>query len=162
MRRCGSRKPGFRKCSICHIVKCIQCLCEFPNFELISCFNLDGKKQTNSVALSPRANYTDWATATCRRNLVPTFVDRRMSRGQRGGSPTVVNFSFLDQSRTFSFQYSSFMLTRAEWTPFQTHCYSENVVTLMACNSNFSCNYKTFNANSLLLSFWTLSIVTTL
>jgi hypothetical protein len=47
--------------------------------------------KTNSVALSPRANYTDWATATCRRNLVPTFVDRRVSRGQRGGSPTVVN-----------------------------------------------------------------------
>jgi hypothetical protein len=46
-------------------------------------------KQTNSVALSPRANYTDWLTATCRRNLV--------SRGQRGGSPTVVNLSFLDR-----------------------------------------------------------------
>jgi hypothetical protein len=30
------------------------------------------KHQTNSVALSPRANYTDWATATCRRNLVST------------------------------------------------------------------------------------------
>jgi hypothetical protein len=47
-------------------------------------------KQTNSVALSPRANYTDWSTATCRRNLVPTFVDRVVSRGQRGGSPRVV------------------------------------------------------------------------
>jgi hypothetical protein len=33
-------------------------------------------KKKNSVALSPRANYTDWATATCRRNLVSTFVDR--------------------------------------------------------------------------------------
>jgi hypothetical protein len=41
---------------------------------------------TNSVALSPKANYTDWSTATCRRNLVPTFVDREVSRGQRGGS----------------------------------------------------------------------------
>jgi hypothetical protein len=29
--------------------------------------------KTNSVALSPRANYNDWATATCRRNLVSTF-----------------------------------------------------------------------------------------
>jgi hypothetical protein len=28
------------------------------------------------VARSPRANYTDWATATSRGNLVPTFVDR--------------------------------------------------------------------------------------
>jgi hypothetical protein len=57
-------------------------------------------KQTNSMVLSPQANYTDWATATCRRNLVPTFVDRGVSRGQRGGSPTVVNLSFLDRTRS--------------------------------------------------------------
>jgi hypothetical protein len=56
------------------------------------------KQQTNSVALSPRANYTDCSTATCRRNLVPTFVDRGVSRCQRGGSPTVVKLSFLDRS----------------------------------------------------------------
>jgi hypothetical protein len=61
-------------------------------------------KQTNSVALNPRANYTDLATATCRRNLVPAFVDRGVSRGQRGGSPTVVKLSFLDRSRYFSYQ----------------------------------------------------------
>jgi hypothetical protein len=30
------------------------------------------------------------------------FVDRGVSRGQRGGSPTVVNLSFLDQNRYFS------------------------------------------------------------
>jgi hypothetical protein len=61
-------------------------------------------KTTNSVALSPRTNYTDWATETFRRNIVPTFVDRGVSRGQRGGSPTVVNLSFLDRSRYFSFK----------------------------------------------------------
>jgi hypothetical protein len=60
--------------------------------------------KTNSVALSPQANYTDWATATCWRNLVPTFADRRMSRGQGGGSPAVVNLSVLDRSRYFSFK----------------------------------------------------------
>jgi hypothetical protein len=49
------------------------------------------------MALSPRANYTDSSTATCRRNLVPAFVDRGVSRGQRGGSPTVGNLSFLDR-----------------------------------------------------------------
>jgi hypothetical protein len=59
---------------------------------------------TNSVALSPQANYTDRATDTCRRNLVPTFVDRGVSRGQRGGSPTVVNLSVLDRSLYFFFQ----------------------------------------------------------
>jgi hypothetical protein len=61
-------------------------------------------KQTNSVALSPQANYTDWANATCRRNLVPTFVDRGVLRGQHGGSLTVVNLSFLDQNRYFYFK----------------------------------------------------------
>jgi hypothetical protein len=59
----------------------------------------------SSVALSPRANYTDWATATCWRNLVPTFADRGVSRGQRGRPPTVVNLSFLDRIRYFSFKY---------------------------------------------------------
>jgi hypothetical protein len=36
--------------------------------------------------------------------LVSTFVDRGVSRGQRGGSPTAVNLSFLDRSRHFSFK----------------------------------------------------------
>jgi hypothetical protein len=44
--------------------------------------------KTNFVALSPRANYTDWATATCWWSLVPTLADRGVSRGQRSGSPT--------------------------------------------------------------------------
>jgi hypothetical protein len=61
-------------------------------------------KQTNSVSFSPQANYTNWATATCRRNLVPTFADRGVSRGQRGGSPTAVNLSFIDRRRYFSFK----------------------------------------------------------
>jgi hypothetical protein len=61
-------------------------------------------KQTNSLALSQQANYTDWAKATFRRNLVPTVVERGMSSGQRGGCLTVVNLSFLDRSRYFSFK----------------------------------------------------------
>jgi hypothetical protein len=60
--------------------------------------------QINSVAFSPQANYTDWTTATWRRNLVQTFVDRELSRGQGSRSPTVVNLSFLDRSRYFSFK----------------------------------------------------------
>jgi hypothetical protein len=60
--------------------------------------------QEYSVTFSPQAIYTDWATTTCWRILVPTFVDRGMSRGQRGGSLTVINLSFLDRSRYFSFK----------------------------------------------------------
>jgi hypothetical protein len=59
---------------------------------------------TNSVAFSPQVNYTDWATATFWRNVAPNFADRGESRGQRGVSPTVVNLSFLDRSRYFSFK----------------------------------------------------------
>jgi hypothetical protein len=55
--------------------------------------------KTNSVAFSPQANYNDLATATCWRHLVPTFAERGVSRGQRGGSPTIINLSFLDRSR---------------------------------------------------------------
>jgi hypothetical protein len=55
------------------------------------------------MVLSPQANYTDWATATWR-NLVPTFVDRGVSRGQSGRPPTVVNLSFLDGSHYCSFK----------------------------------------------------------
>jgi hypothetical protein len=44
-------------------------------------------KQTNSVALSLQVNYTDWVTATCWQNLVLTFADRGVLRGQRGRSP---------------------------------------------------------------------------
>jgi hypothetical protein len=50
-----------------------------------------------------------------------------VSRGQRGGTPTVGNLSFLAGAATFLSRSSSFILTRAEWTPFQIHCYSENL-----------------------------------
>jgi hypothetical protein len=56
-------------------------------------------KTTNSVAFILQANYADWATDTGRPILVPTFVDRVVSRRQRGGSPMAVNLSFVDQSR---------------------------------------------------------------
>jgi hypothetical protein len=38
------------------------------------------------MAFSPQANYTDWAIGAVRRILVPTFADRALSCGQRGGS----------------------------------------------------------------------------
>jgi hypothetical protein len=61
-------------------------------------------KITHSLAFIPQANYTDCATATGRRILVPTFADRGMSRGQRGGTLTAINLTFLDRSRYFLFQ----------------------------------------------------------
>jgi hypothetical protein len=69
-------------------------------------------KKTNSKAFSLQANYTDWATATCRRNLVPTLADRGVSCGQRSGSPMAVNLSFLDRSRYFFFQVAPRLSSR--------------------------------------------------
>jgi hypothetical protein len=74
-------------------------------------------KQNKLRGLSPRANYTDLATATCRRNLVPTFVDRGVSHGKRGGSPTVVNLSFLD--RCSATRYIKWNQTRSSRYAFQ-------------------------------------------
>jgi hypothetical protein len=53
-----------------------------------------------------------------------------VSRGQRGGSPTVVNLSFLDWNRYFSFKELLIYPHKAEWTPLQTHCCSENLTEL--------------------------------
>jgi hypothetical protein len=56
------------------------------------------------MAFSLQANYTDWATTTGQPILAPTSADRGVWCGQCSGSPTVVNLSFLDWSRYFSFQ----------------------------------------------------------
>jgi hypothetical protein len=45
-------------------------------------------------------------------NLLPTFVDRGVSRGQRGGSRTAVNHSFLDRSRYFFIQVAPQLSSR--------------------------------------------------
>jgi hypothetical protein len=54
-------------------------------------------KQTNSVAFSLRANYTDWRLPLLGKIFSANFVDTGVMRGQRGGSPTNVNFNFLDR-----------------------------------------------------------------
>jgi hypothetical protein len=64
------------------------------------------------MAFSPQASYTDCATATGRHILVPTFADRRASRGHRGGITTAVILSFLDRSRNFLFQVAPHLCLR--------------------------------------------------
>jgi hypothetical protein len=64
------------------------------------------KKETPR-RFSLQANYTDGTTAAGRGILVPTFADRGVSRGQRGGTPTAVNLSFIDRSRYFFLQVAS-------------------------------------------------------
>jgi hypothetical protein len=58
--------------------------------------------------------------------LVPTFADR----GRHVVSVTDTYgriLGFLDRSRYFSFK-SPYLYSRGEWTPFQTHYFSENLV----------------------------------
>jgi hypothetical protein len=68
--------------------------------------------KTGSMTYSPQAEYTDWATTTYRRILVLTFADRGVSRGQRGGTTTAVNLSFLNRTRYFSFQVAPRLSSR--------------------------------------------------
>jgi hypothetical protein len=79
----------------------------------MSVHNLSGcSNKQNSVALSPEANYTDWTTATCWPNLVPTSADRWVSRGQRGGNPAAINLNFLDRSHYFFIQVAPHLSSR--------------------------------------------------
>jgi hypothetical protein len=85
-----------------HTEAIVQILFQLPTLQKVYLTPL--KNKTNSLAFGLKANYTDWATATGWRNLVPTLVDRGVSCGQHGRSPMVINLSFLDWSRYFFFQ----------------------------------------------------------
>jgi hypothetical protein len=64
------------------------------------------------MASSPQANYTDWATATGRRILVPAFVDRGVLCGQRGGTLMAVNLSFVYWSHYVFFHVAPHLSSR--------------------------------------------------
>jgi hypothetical protein len=51
-------------------------------------------------------------------------------RGQRNESPRPLIFGFLDRSRYFSFKQLLSYPHEAEWTPYQIHYFSENLVEL--------------------------------
>jgi hypothetical protein len=55
------------------------------------------KLETQLRGFSPRAKYTDRATAA---KLVPTFADREVSRTQSDGSPTAVILVFYSENYT--------------------------------------------------------------
>jgi hypothetical protein len=60
--------------------------------------------------------------------LVPTFVDRVCHVVSVTDTYGRI-LGFLDRSRYFFFKVAPQLYSNeAEWTPFQTHCFSENVV----------------------------------
>jgi hypothetical protein len=60
--------------------------------------------------------------------LVPTFAERGMSRSQRGRSP--LPLSRISRSEPLLFFQVAPCTQEAEWTPFQTRYFSENLVAL--------------------------------
>jgi hypothetical protein len=81
--------------------------------------------ETKSVDFSLQANYTDWATD--QQLLVPTFVDRRVLRGQCDEFPWPL-ISVLQTGAATFVKYLVKYPSKAEWTPFLTHCFSEKSV----------------------------------
>jgi hypothetical protein len=61
-------------------------------------------------------------------NISAKFADSEVSSGQRDESATAVKFGFLDRNLYFSFKSLLNYPHEAEWTPFQTHYYSEKLV----------------------------------
>jgi hypothetical protein len=59
---------------------------------------------------------------------VPTIADRGVLRGRGVTDPHAVFPAFLDGSRYFSIKQLLRYTHEAEWTPFQTHYFSENLV----------------------------------
>jgi hypothetical protein len=74
--------------------------------------NNNTKTNINFVDFSPHANYTDCATATGRRILMPTFADKRVSLGRRGGSARPLITVPRPESLLLLSSNSSFILTR--------------------------------------------------
>jgi hypothetical protein len=56
------------------------------------------------------------------------FADRGMLRSQRGGSLTTVISVFWTEAANLSYKQLHSCTHEAEWTPFQTHYFSENLV----------------------------------
>jgi CBS-domain-containing membrane protein len=77
-------------------------------------------KKKKLHGLSPRANYTDRATAACRRSDCQLFADRGC-HVVSVTDPYGRMLGFLDRSRYFSIKQLLNCTHEAEWTPFQTH-----------------------------------------
>jgi hypothetical protein len=85
-------------------------------------------KTTTNSGFIPQANYTDRATAaSCRRILMPNLADggcRVVSATNPHGPFISVFYTGVAISLKELLNYPH----EAEWTPFQTHYFSENLV----------------------------------
>jgi hypothetical protein len=98
---------------------CYRCSCMHTKIDIP--YN---KKKKKLRGLSPRTNYTNLATLSA--TLVPIL--RRGCHVVSVTDPCGRILGFLDRSRYFFFQVSPQLYSRGEWTPFQAHYFSENLV----------------------------------
>jgi hypothetical protein len=61
-------------------------------------------------------------------NFSSKYAYSGVSHGQRDGTPTAINLSFLGRNRYFFFQAAPIYAHKVEWIPFQNYCYSGNLV----------------------------------
>jgi hypothetical protein len=85
------------------------------------------KKTKLRGGLSSRAKYTDRATAACKAKLVPTFPDIGCHVVSVTDPYGRILF-FLNRRCYFFYKVAHSCTHEAEWTPFQTHYFSENLV----------------------------------
>jgi hypothetical protein len=84
-------------------------------------------KQNKLRGLSSQANYTDRATAACRGSWFQLLrIEGVAWWAQR--IPTAVISVFYTAAATFSFKQLLSCTHKAEWTPFQTNYFPENLV----------------------------------
>jgi hypothetical protein len=67
-------------------------------------------------------------TASGQRIIVPTFADRGVTRGQRGGAHRAVNLCFPDRNCYFPFKKLHIYANETDWSPFQIHYYLGDLV----------------------------------
>jgi hypothetical protein len=82
--------------------------------------SLSNGVKKNLYGQSRRANYTDRATAACRRSDCELFADR-VCHVLSVTDPYDRILDFLDRSRYFSIKQLLSCTHEAEWTPFQIH-----------------------------------------
>jgi hypothetical protein len=86
-------------------------------------------KQQSPWRFSQQANHTDHSTAACRGSSWQMLRLEGVAWSVQR-VPTAVNLSFLGQTRYFISQAAPQLSCEVEWTSFQTHYYSENLLAL--------------------------------
>jgi hypothetical protein len=112
--------------------------------------------KTKLRSISPQANYTDWATAAVG-EVVPTFADRGVLRGQRNGSPrplTIKNISMIKHSPSIMEQNQHAFCRNVTWLLCQMEADFLTAVTAVDVSSTMQQLHPMLQQSHILLHFW--------